>query len=593
MARGARKSCDHRSLPDASLADAGPPMQVALPMHARVRTPRKGTVLVLALLTALGALSPTVLHAQSLTVGAPLEAYLRLLQDAGRIKMGSFTVRPFVEFAGIPDSVDHPWKGDLPPHAGAAKATSHGLYVTLDPAGVRLFANSGYPFGGNDGAVWQGKGLTTALDAGATLIWGHVSATLHPTFWYAQNAAFPMAPVTRAGATPYGYPWWVVDLPQRFGPGHVATVDPGQSTLRVTFGGATAGFGTENLWWGPGIHSAIIMSDNAAGFPHGFLATSRPVSIGIGTIEAQWIWGRLQQTKWFDSTSVFGQGRFITGAVGSFTPKGLQGLTLGATRVFTEMVPPGGISAGEYFLVFQRGLKQDFVTAANPQGQDRRDQILSIFARWVLPASGFESYAEWARNDHAWNLRDLLLEPEHSQAYVLGVQKTIDLTGNRIVAVNGELTHLERDRTYLLRADPVYYVHSTVLPGYTERGQIIGSMVGPGGDEQQGSVDLYAPWGRAGVFGFRLVHDNDAYYAQAQTEPLPDCCHDVTLGAGLRAAMFVHGVQLSGSLGLMRELNRYFVAYNDVSNVHLQVAARWWPGQHMQQPAERKSRAFK
>ena len=539
----------------------------ARPAHARA-------LVALSLLAVMGALSPMTLASQTLPVGASEEEYLRLLQVAGLATAGSFNVRPFVTFEGIPDSVAHPWRARLGIRGSSGAASPR---VTLDPVGVRLVANSGYPNGGNDGAIWAGKGLTGALDAGVTLEWKHLSATLHPVAWYAQNASFVLAPVARSGAPQYAYPWRIIDLPQRFGPGRVTIVDPGQSTVRLTVGSVTAGFGTENLWWGPGIHSSILMSDNAAGFPHGMLATSRPVDVKIAMLEAQWIWGRLQDSGWLDAVATSRHGRFLTGAVVSLTFKRLEGLSLGMARVFTAMVPDAGLDRGEYLLIFQRTSKQSFQSTENPEGSDKRDQMVSFFARWVIPGGGFEAYGEWARNDHGVHLRDYLLEPEHAQAYTLGFQKTLSLTGERILVLGGELTHLERAPTFQVRDEPIFYAHHLVLPGYTQRGQVIGSALGPGGNGQHLSVDVYSSWGRAGAFLLRQVHDNDAYWVDALREGKGNCCHDVTAGGGGRVTAFVHDLELSGSGTLTRELNRYFDHRNDVWNVNLALSATWRP----------------
>lgn len=527
-------------------------------------------------LAALAILPPHAGTAQGVPVGDPLEGYFRALQLLGRADPGSFNVRPFLGGVDLPDTISHPWKDHLarlarrPPDPSASGPTLLGADARL-----RLFVNSAHPMGGNDGAVWQGKGLTAALDAGVSARWGPLSVTAHPLLFYAQNASFALAPVERAGAAAYAYPWRQIDLPQRLGEGRVAILDPGRSSARLTWRGVTAGFGTESLWWGPGMRNAIVMSDNAAGFPHGFLGTSRPVDVGIGTLEARWVWGRLQSSEWFDPPSPDTTRRFITGAVVSLTPKGLDGLSLGATRVFVEMIPPSGLDAGEYFLVLQRGTKSGLATEDNPTGDDRRDQLVSLFMRWVSDRNGFEAYFEWARNDHAWDLRDVFLEPEHSQAYTLGFQKVLDLPGNRLLALNGEVTHLERAATFQGRGEPTYYTDWAVPPGYTQRGQVLGASLGPGGNGQHLGATLYAPWGSGRLFVERRVHDNDAYWAWAADNDAGFCCHDVSLDVGAGTLFLAEPIEVGVGAVLSRELNRHFERRNDVWNVNLSLSARW------------------
>jgi hypothetical protein len=511
---------------------------------------------------------------QTLAVGDPLEDYARLLQLTGRVDPGSFTVRPFALFdpTALVGTEGHAWEGRL--RIGTLRRGGELVLVVEDPL-LRAFANSRFPTGQNDGAVWQGRGITTALDGGATLRWRPVTLQVRPTVVYTQNRSFPLAPVTVSGMPEYAYPWRRIDAPQRFGPDPFWTLDPGQSELRLDYRGGALGVSTTNLWWGPGIRNAIVMSNNAAGFPHAFLGTGRPASIGIGKLELRWIWGRLGQSEWFDP-SVVERNRFLTGIVASYSPSFVRGLSLGLTRVFYRLVPDGGVPFADYLAVFQGVRKRALATPENPEGQDEHDQLASIFGRWVLDESGFELYWEWARNDHSWELRDFLMEPEHSQAYLLGLQKAFELPDLRILALRAELTHLERSPTFQVRPNGTYYEHSVVTQGYTHEGQIIGAGVGPGGNAQHIGLDLYDTWGRAGFWLQRDVHDNDAYYAWARANDAGFCCHDVSLRAGAHGLWFVGDVDLGGGLVATREMNRYFFGL-DYWNLNVSLSARWRP----------------
>lgn len=248
---------------------------------------------------------------------------------------------------------------------------------------------------------------------------------------------------------------------------------------------------------------------------------------------------------------------------------------MGGGRVFYRNIPPGGLSLNEYLVVLQPPFKQQLATASNPTGGDQRDELLSFHWRWVLPASGFETYGEWARNDFSWNLTDFLLEPEHSQAYMLGIQKVETLGDGRIVAVNGELTHIERDASFQVRDDGSYYIHSIVHRGYTQLGQMIGSALGPGGDGQYLGADVYTHWGRWGLFGQRQVVNNDAFYTQYDATKDSTLAHDVVLSAGGRAMVFAQGLEVQFEAVISKELNRYMQLHNGVWNAHLGVTLGW------------------
>jgi hypothetical protein len=351
-------------------------------------------------------------------------------------------------------------------------------------------------------------------------------------------------------------------------------LDPGNSSIRLEVGAAAVGFGTENLWWGPGVRNAILMSNNAAGFPHAFLETGRPVDTRIGTFEGRWIFGRLQLSDWFDSAYV-DPGRYLVGAVAAFSPAAVDGLTLGAARVFYALAPEGGVSASEALLVFQTPSKGKLATPENPKGDDERDQLFSLFARWRLPQSGFEAWFEWARNDHGNRILDYLLSPEHSQAYTLGIRKVASLEGGRLFSLTGELTHLERVPKGF--ANPPYYAHHLVPPGYTQRGQIIGAGVGTGGNAQVLAGDLFAPWGSFGGFVQRRVHDADAWYYDGYFKGPSTCCGpDVSIDLGAQGTFWVQDVEMVVRGMMSREYNRHFQD-RVVSNLNLQVGVRWRP----------------
>jgi hypothetical protein len=520
-----------------------------------------------ALLTgALLALAHASGTAQAISVGDPLEDYVRVRHVLGEVVAGSFMVRgPGTRFEFV-DARPHPWRDRLGAVAPAA------LPLSLDPVRLRAFANSRFPVGRNDGAVWQGRGVTTALDFGATGTWRRLTATFHPIVSFTGNARFQLAPVSLPGMPSYAYPWRVIDMPQRFGADPFWIFDWGQSQLRVDAGPVSLGVSTANQWWGPGTHNALVMSDHAPGFPHVFLGTSRPAATAVGSFEARWIWGRLAQSDWFDPGA--NDRRFLTGIVLAYSPEVLDGLTLGLTRVFYSLVPDGGVPIEDYFSVFVGRRNGQPVTPQNPTGDADHDQLLSIFGRWVFPDDGFEIYGEWARNDDSWRESDFLLEPEHSQAYVFGLQKALRLTGNRLLALRTELTHLERSPTFQVRDTPTYYAHRVVTQGYTHRGQIVGAGVGPGGNAQHIGADLYAPWGRWGIYLEREVHDNDAYYAWAAANDATYCCHDVSFHLAADALFFVGDFDVGGGFIATREFNRNFFGL-DLWNLNLSVSARW------------------
>jgi hypothetical protein len=520
-----------------------------------------------ALIAAVG----TPLSAQRLAVGDVDEEYLRVLQLLGRAPTtASLLIRPIAmrtAFGEAGDTATHPWSARW----GAGFRNSSGAAVVHDPE-LRGIFYTHFPEDRNEGALTPGRYASVALNGGSTVRWGGLSVSLRPMAAWVQNADFETAPVQVPGMPEYAYPWKRLDAPQRFGPDPFWQFDTGQSEVRFDLRGVSATAGTTNLWWGPGRHNAILMSNNAAGIPHVSLETSRPIDVGVGRLEAHWMFGRLQGTKFWDP-DLEDRGRYLVGTALALSDfPGLDGLSLGAARVFYAEVPEGGIPLGEYLLFLQTPIKSSLATPDNPGGDDKRDQMFSLFGRWVLPASGFEVYAEWARNDHSQELVDYILVLGNTQAFTLGLQKANVLSGNRILTLHGEVTQLDNPadtRAYMART--TYYAHYLVHRGYTQEGQVVGSAIGSGGTAQLVGADLYAPWGRLATYLRRRTYDKDAWLDRHESgERIWAMDAQATIGGQLN--LFRGGWELQAGLEASRRFFRFHE--NSMNNFRMSVGAR-------------------
>lgn len=510
-------------------------------------------------------------RAQYLPVGDSFVQYARLLQLRGDVPAHSFNIRPHPThhlLGAIGDAV-HPWQGAMA--SGALRTDAPGGFrVGLIDPGFQTYWNSARPHADYDGAVWQGRGATVAASAGVYLRAGIFSAALRPRVIYTRNADFDLSPVVpEPHLSRYAYPErdGRIDWPQRFGALPFWVLDAGDSYLQLAYGGVAAGVSNQNMWYGPGVRNAIIMTDHAPGFLHGFLSTQRPLDIWIGALQGRWVWGSLQESDYFDRQDD-NDYRFHTSLVLDFEPRWVPGLQLGAIRMFN--LYPEDMSFGDYFVVMQGLFKKGFSRDDNVTGQDRRDQILSVFGRWIFPESKFETYAEWGRGDHSWDLRDFLVEPAHNSTYILGLQKAFDLTPQRSLLFTAEVMNLEVPKTVMVRAQTGFYVHADIRQGHTQRGQVLGARSGPGSNHQYLGATLYDTWGYGRVFVERTVYDNDLYYDRYESNER----HKVELGGGAEASVFLGPLELAGGLAVGRYLNEYYVLKRDVTNVNLTFGVR-------------------
>jgi LysM repeat protein len=342
-----------------------------------------------------------------------------------------------------------------------------------------------------------------------------------------------------------------VDLPVRFGSGSATRLLPGQSSAWLDFGAVSAGISTENEWWGPGLLDALVLSDNAPGFPHAFLRTARPIAVGIGTIEGRLLAGDLTSSGFFnepDSTTH----RSLSAAALVFRPAGAPGLSLGVARSVYGPAADRGDAAGRFAEALTRWWLTD--TTAIAADRPERAQILSFFGRWAFPADGLELYGEWARTHLPTSIGAFFQAPGYSQAYTLGFQWLRDVTATGAVRVQTEASFLDRSSRTGPRES--FYTSAEVPAGYTNDGQILGAATGPGSSSQRIAADYLTPNARLGAFVGRARWSEDAYLTR--TSPWPFLGHDVSVYGGIRASYSMGGVRLEGTLSRGQRMNYLF-----------------------------------
>jgi hypothetical protein len=503
------------------------------------------------------------------TAGSGVERYLRVLQVAGRAPLYPWTVRGFSPREVdrlVPADSGHPWAARFPAPA------AHRGPVSLRWIAPRVGAtfNSAFPQGGNDGAVWAGRGVTGVASAGFALRAGVLSLRVEPVAFWAQNRAFALMDNGRTGALAYAdadFPTGI-DNPQRFGSGSYARVDPGQSTLRVDVRGFAAGLSTANEAWGPAEDLPVVLGTNAPGFPHLFVGTSSPWNVGIGRAHVRVQWGRLEQS---DYSSVTGGAarRFTTGWALSFSPRGLPGLEVGASRFFHTTWPAGGPGLDDFLEPFQAFFKSRVdSTGVGPDGRTSFDnQIASAFARLVLPSSGVELWGEFGRNDHSWDLQDFFLEPDHDAATSVGARKVWG-TGRRLFSLRAEWVGARPSNLGLVRHQSSFYTHDSQRQGHTERGQLLGSPAVYGGGGSVVALERYTPGGRWSVDWTRTRVRGAQEPAADGSVPPTDVVHSL----GGEALLFHRGVDVLGRLRGSWELDRYLE--RDAFNLSAGLSAR-------------------
>ena len=433
--------------------------------------------------------------------------------------------------------------------------------------------NSALPFSINDGAVWAGRGTSTRTLAGFRVEAGPLSIIAAPEFLDFDNKfitprdtvrfyAPPIPPERKGGG--FVFPWYVapfsIDLPLRMGAEPINRIDAGQSTAMLTLRGTSFGVSNENQWWGPGIRNALVLSNNAAGFPHLFVRTARPWRNRFGSIEARLLVGGLTESKWFDTTQANNL-RSISSFAVTFRPASQQGLVVGAARsVFATNKAGWDRIPGRLFDAFAATGRPNNVplndSSLYPGG---RDQIYSLFGRWVFPDDGFEAYVEWARAELPVSLRNLLIAPNHTQGYTLGLQwaRPTPLREGK-VRLQGEVTTVERSATFRDRPLGSFYTSRVVIQGYTQRGEPLGAAIGPGASSQFFALDYIERNWSFGAFAGRIRWNEDIHSTYNFPDYLATCVHDVTIYPGARALIGGRFGYITADVTYGNRLNAYF-----------------------------------
>lgn len=437
---------------------------------------------------------------------------------------------------------------------------------------VRMVNNSNIPFSQNDGALWAGRGNSTALSAGLRMEMGPLRVILAPELLQIENKDWQLRDTLRFYAPPlpkerrgggFVFPWYraphSIDQPLRMGDKPIHTIVAGQSSVLIHGFGAAVGVATENEWWGPGMRSAIVLSDNASGFPHIVLRTSSPVQSRIGKIDARLIVGGIAESGYFDTTSTNNL-RAISLFGASLQPAFSRNLTVGAARAVYGTVDKWETIPGRILRAFSNpGRPNNRALNDSSDYPGGEDQVYSLFARWVSVPDGFELYSEWARTELPTNLRDFFIAPNHTQGYTIGLQwrKPAPVT-SRTIRLQAEATNLEQSSTFRDRAIGSYYTSRTAIQGYTNRGEVIGASIGPGASSQWLAMDFLQSSWYAGPFAGRIRWNEDMHSVYGWPSYIGYCSHDVTIFTGARGGWRSRYVSTSAELTLGNRLNAWF-----------------------------------
>ena len=408
--------------------------------------------------------------------------------------------------------------------------------IKIKTLGVDYFLeyNSLYPYKKNNGTMLPNRGYQHIISPGIFFQIGPLSIKLKPEHHYSENKTFEGFSYEhdpRIWSIRYRL-WNKIDMPERHGFKRHNQTTLGQSYFRLNWKKLSLGFSTENLWWGPSIRNSIMMSNNAQGFKHITFNTIEPIETFIGNFEWQIITGRLDSSGYtpprtdieyagsklyipkINQMSRTDDWRYLQGYIISFSPKWIDGLSLGLIRwvqMYSALIEGKYVwmkGKPTYFPAFQN-LFRNNDKYVDYEGQT--NQAAGIFFKWLWKESNAEFYVELHHNDSKQNFRDLFLDSKHSRASTFGLQKVFKISNDNFV-FTFERTQMEQSASRLVRNASSWYEHSMVFDGFTHRGEVLGSFIGPGSNSNYLSINRIKEKNILGLAIEIFENDNDFYY---------------------------------------------------------------------------------
>ena len=478
--------------------------------------------------------------------------------------------------------------------------------IKILPVDYNIEFNSHHPYNRNNGSMGPNRGYQHILSAGIYAEIGPLSIQLKPEYLYSQNKDFE-----GFGEGPNGhYPviwakryklWNSIDIPERFGEKSISKTLIGQSSIKLNYKGLSLGISNENIWWGPSIRNSIMMSNQARGFKHITFNTTKPLKTKIGNFEWQVISGRLESSGYLPANSDFQYAgtniyvpkinqisetddwRYLQAYTISYSPKWISGLSVGVTRwvmMYSALVRGkyGYFMKGNpsWFPVFNNIFRKK---DDNVDLERQTDQALGVYLRWLWIDSKAEIYVEYNHNDSKQNIRDLLLDSDHSRAVTIGLQKIFKINNDDFL-FSWEWTQMEQTASRLLRNAGSWYQHGFVYDGYTNKGEVLGAGIGPGSNSHYFALSRIRDKEKLGIALEIIDQDNDFYHEAFASASDPrrywkDFNLHVNFSKKYKNLWMSSNFMYSRSLNYQWDLDdtatQYYHPGNDVNNFHMSL----------------------
>ena len=396
----------------------------------------------------------------------------------------------------------------------------------FNPVSLQLHTNSVVPTNFTSTYLMPNVGLQKVLSAGLHVAYKNLlEFNFQPVYQSIDNLPFDQYPVYSKEWPWYYYYLNHIDLPSRYSNVPVNKTLLGPSYVKLKYRGWSFSLSNENKWWGPANFNPLVLGSNAPGFLHASVKPIEPLKTSIGRFNLEVIMGVLYKSGFYppDTNRVnkytgqrlyqpkIDQDRYLNGLVYTYQPKWMDGLTLGFTKLA---------------MVYKNELKNPFdalqidgffgnkLSALEKQG--KKAAMGSWFMRYVMPKALAEIYFEYGRGDQSLHVWNILQEKPYSRGFTAGLKKSYQLNRfpGHFIQFGTEITNLSLPtREQVKNQDPQsWYIDDYIRQGFTHKGVVLGSQLGPGGNGQNLYIQYLHGLNKIGIRFVRTIHNLDYYH---------------------------------------------------------------------------------
>lgn len=308
-----------------------------------------------------------------------------------------------------------------------------------------FYFNNGLPNQENMDVRYFGKGIGRFVSFRATYLGKYLSFVFEPYHLSGQNQT--VDEISRTGPYVVLNDYRIIPS-ENFSKGGLR-----QAAAFIHWKGLGLGYGKLNNWWGEGQHTAIAMTNNTHAFNAYNLGTIKELRWKNIGVMGRYVFAKLNEFEDFRAI-------YYTSLTVGGTYYGKTILSLGLSRNYLS----GGMDVGVQWkakdaaqLVFE-GLFVENIEKLKytVDGHDPFDQTLEGFFSLTFPESKMKIFFEIGINDHRQNMVDLISQPDHAMATIIGFRK-YGMFGYDNYYLGFEYLNLTKGKFWGQRATPNFY----------------------------------------------------------------------------------------------------------------------------------------